>query len=100
MNRHILHTVNQSPFTNNTLAQCLAYIDAGDAILLLEDGVYAALSSQSLAAQLTHTTCYAIKDDLKARGLLEQDRLVHITLIDMNQFVELTTQYDLVQSWY
>ncbi len=100
MSRRILHTVNQSPFTSNTLAQCLAYIDADDAILLLEDGVYAALSSQSLAAQLTHKTCYVIKADLQARGLLEQDRLMHIKLIDVNQFVELTTQYDLVQSWY
>lgn len=100
MSRHILHTVNQSPFTTNTLAQCLSYIDDGDAILLLENGVYGALSSQSLAAQLTNKTCYVIEADLQARGLLEQDRLTHIKLIDVNQFVELTTQYDLVQSWY
>lgn len=100
MSRHILHTVNQSPHTSNTLAQCLSYIDADDAILLLENGVYGALKSQSLAAQLTNKTCYVIEDDLKARGLLECDRQPHIQLININQFVELTTQYDLVQSWY
>ncbi len=100
MSRNILHTVNQSPFTSNTLAQCLLYIDDGDAILLLENGVYAALKNHALEPQLKNKVCYVIEADLQARGLLEQDRQAHIQLIDVDQFVELTTQYNLVQSWY
>jgi tRNA 2-thiouridine synthesizing protein B len=100
MNRHILHTVNQSPFTSDTLAQCLLYCGDDDAVLLLENGVYGAMTSHALAAQLARKTCYVIASDLQARGLLEQDRQAHIELIDVHQFVELTTQYNLVQSWF
>jgi tRNA 2-thiouridine synthesizing protein B len=100
MNRNILHTVNQSPHTSNTLAQCLMYIGDDDAILLLENGVYAALKNHALELQLKNKVCYVIEADLQARGLLDQDRQAHIELIDVNKFVELTTQYDLVQSWY
>jgi tRNA 2-thiouridine synthesizing protein B len=100
MSRHILHTVNQSPFTSETLAQCLLYCGDHDAILLLENGVYGALKSHALATQMTGKTCYVMTGDLQARGLLEQGQQTHIQLIDMHRFVELATQYDLVQSWY
>ncbi len=100
MSRHILHTVNQSPFTSDTLAQCLLYCGDDDAILLLENGVYGALRSHALAAQLAHKTCYAITSDFQARGLLKQVHQAHIRLIDITQFLTLATQYDLVQSWY
>ncbi len=100
MSRHLLHTVNQSPFTSDTLAQCLLYCGDDDAILLLENGVYGALTSHALTAELAQKTCYVIEKDLQARGLAMQDRQAHIELIDIHQFVTLTTQYDLVQSWY
>lgn len=100
MKSSILHTVNQSPFTHNALAQCLAYFEEGDAILLLENGVYAALINHPLAQQLSGKTCYVMEADIQARGLIAQDRQVHIQLIDVNRFVELTAHHHLVQSWY
>ncbi len=40
----ILHTVNKSPFEKNNLESCLRYAKSGSAILLIEDGIYAALA--------------------------------------------------------
>ncbi|MGD8498050.1 MAG: sulfurtransferase complex subunit TusB, partial [Chromatiales bacterium] len=38
----MLHTVNKSPFDRNTLDACLRLAKPGSAVLLIEDGVYAA----------------------------------------------------------
>ena len=97
----VLHTVNQSPFDRQTLAQCLARCHPEkDAIVLLEDGVYAALKTHPWARQLEGVTCYAIAEDLLARGLQPQQQLAHIQPIDFDRFVELTIDYPLTQSWY
>ncbi len=100
MSHAILHTVNQSPFTHSALEQCLCYTQECDAILLLENGVYAALLTHPLSDKLSGKKCYAIEADLQARGLLEQTLASHIQLINFTDFVGLTTQYKLVQSWY
>ncbi len=39
----ILHTVNKSPYEKNSLDSCLNLAKEGSAVLLIEDGVYAAL---------------------------------------------------------
>ena len=39
----ILNTVNKSPFERNALESCLKFANAGDPVLLFEDGVYAVL---------------------------------------------------------
>ena len=38
----MLHTVNKSPFDHNSLESCLKFARKGSAVLLIEDGVYAA----------------------------------------------------------
>ena len=40
----LLHTVNKSPFTDNSLQSCIRCCQAGQAILLIEDGVYGAVA--------------------------------------------------------
>ena len=100
MSNPLLHTVNQSPFHRNTLAECLHCYREGDAILLLENGVYGALASQPLAEPLGGKTCYAIRADLEARGLLALPLIEGISLIDYDEFVGLTVTYPVVNSWY
>ena len=39
----MLHTVNKSPFEKTTFESCLRHAMPGDAVLLFEDGVYAAV---------------------------------------------------------
>jgi len=97
----ILHTVNKSPFSDNTLAQCLARASEKDAIVLLDDGVYSILAKHNCSQGIQQlSACYAISDDVAARGLDSLAQLPNIQLIHYDDFVELATQFDIVQSWY
>lgn len=100
----ILHSVNKSPFTQNTLKQCLDVIGDNHALILIEDGVYAALKSSPSTLTLKKvsaqgTKIYALESDINMRGL-SSDIDTCITLVSMNEFVELCCQYSSVQSWY
>ena len=48
----MLHTVNKSPFENNTLLTCLKHARQGSAVLLIEDGVYAAARDTAVSQQV------------------------------------------------
>lgn len=96
----ILHTVNQSPFDKPCLQQCLSQYREGDAIVLIGNGVYAALDSQPCKHACSDKVIYAIKADIERRGLLERSLNKSLHIIDMNDFVRMCTEYDLVQSWY
>jgi tRNA 2-thiouridine synthesizing protein B len=92
-----LHTVNKSPFTHGCLASCLRLVDADDEILLLEDGVYAALPNQMPDSALPRVRVLA--EDLAARGLL--DRIEpRIERVDYAGFVRLTERHGRVLAWY
>lgn len=98
----ILHTVNKSPFQNNSLDSCLRVAHANAGILLIEDGVYGACDDQNslfTAQALSKHKVYALTPDLKARGLLERVK-PGIELVDYAGFVALTEQFETVQSWY
>ena len=89
----ILHTVSKSPFDNNAYNNCIRIAATDDAVLLIEDGAYALLST------LPSATVYALQSDVAARGL--SNRVPEqIKLIDYAEFVELATQASAVQSWY
>jgi len=98
----MLHTVNKSPFERNALESCLAHAEKGSAILLIEDGVYAALKNTSYSTKLTNAmknvAVYALKPDLDARGV--QSRVLDgVKLVDYGGFVDLVTEHNTVQSW-
>jgi sulfur relay protein TusB/DsrH len=66
----MLHTVNKSPDAS-ALRQCLHVIGADDVLVLIEDGVYCALTANAVDSWLeTPLTVYAILADVEARGLL------------------------------
>jgi tRNA 2-thiouridine synthesizing protein B len=98
-----LHTVNKSPFTSNCLASCLRLASLGDGILLIEDGVYAALINSDFSANLAQATerftFYALGPDLQARGVIDQV-CAKVQIVDYRGFVELATQYAKVQAWF
>ncbi len=100
-----LHTVNKSPFAQQTLTSCINICRAGDALLLIEDGVYGALPSSPTAEALKaladegNVHLFALEPDLQARGL--NDRISDwITVVDYSGFVQLSTEHQTVQSWY
>lgn len=98
----LLHTVNKSPFDNGTLQTCLKFARQGSAVLLIEDGVYAAARDTAVSSQmqeaLKSVAVYALKPDVEARGL--QTRVMDgIRLVDYEGFVDLVAEHSAVQSW-
>ncbi|UZJ45513.1 sulfurtransferase complex subunit TusB [Marinimicrobium sp. C6131] len=99
-----LHTVNKSPFEHRTLRACIDVCQPGDAVLLLEDGVYGALPASPEASALTTLQArkievYALEADLRARGLI--DRIaVGVSVADYATFVALSVAHNTIQSWY
>lgn len=98
----LLHIVNRSPTERDAFASCLRHAQDGAAVLLIEDGVYAALSGTTATPLLTDAlarlTVYALQPDVDARGL--RDRIAPgIKLVDYDGFVELITTHSASQSW-
>jgi len=97
----LLHIVNKSPETSDLLASCLRTAVPGAALLLIEDGVYAARSGSPTMARIVAggLRCHALREDVAARGL---DELLdaRAELIDYAGFVRLCADCHAVQSWY
>lgn len=97
----MLHTVNKSPYRSNSLETCMGYIQSGDVVLLIEDGVYAAMkggASESLVSG-SNAKVYALAPDLKARGIASEKLIDGIEVVGFDGFVNLAADNDKVQSW-
>ncbi|MDH4133695.1 MAG: sulfurtransferase complex subunit TusB [Gammaproteobacteria bacterium] len=98
----MLHTVNKSPGERNAFDACIAHVKKGGAILLIEDGVYAATngtaSAEKLKTVMKTVPVYALQPDIEARGM--QSRVLDgVKLVDYGGFVDLVAEYPAVQSW-
>jgi tRNA 2-thiouridine synthesizing protein B len=98
----MLHTVNKSPFEHNVFETCLKFARQGSAVLLIEDGVYAAARDTAVSKQvqeaLKSVSIYALKPDVEARGM--QNRVMNgVRLVDYGGFVDLVAEHNAVQSW-
>jgi tRNA 2-thiouridine synthesizing protein B len=98
----MLHIVNKSPFERPALDACLRLAQAGSAILLIEDGVYAATGVPEIVERFARAPAgvkvFALSPDIEARGLQERIR-PGVERVDHAGFVDLVTQYPAVQSW-
>lgn len=99
----MLHTVNKSPFERTALATCLRYAREGDAILLYEDGVYAARKAQSTTAEVAAAAAkfklFVLGPDLEARGVRPEQVIDGIRIVDYEGFVDLAAENGPVQAW-
>ena len=99
----ILHTVNKSPFEKDSLEACIAHALDGSAVLLIEDGVYAAANGTAVAPRvrdaMRRLKFYVLANDCKARGLGEDALIDGIEPVDYAGFVDLAVGHDNVQSW-
>jgi tRNA 2-thiouridine synthesizing protein B len=98
----MLHIVNKSPYERNALESALRYAAPGSALLLIEDGVYAATRGSAaeprLREALGRVKVYALKADLEARGVAA--RVAEgIELVDYGGFVDLVCGQPNCQSW-
>ena len=98
----MLHTINKSPFDNKILETCLKFARPGSAVLLIEDGVYAAAKGTAASRQvqeaLKSVSIYALKADLEARGM-QQRVMDGVRLVDYGGFVDLVAEHSAVQAW-
>lgn len=116
-----LHTVNKSAFGSEALASCLRVARSGDAILLLEDGVYNAVdASTPVRAGLARDVSlrelsrarpaptgsfediriYVLQEDLQARGIAAKQLPVHVEPIAYKDFVALVCSHARTVSWF
>jgi len=96
-----LHILNKSPHASHCLQECLQIAQPTDALLLIEDAVYAAIAAAPYARQLQDSglSVYALAADIQARGLASMDTGT-VQIINDHQFVDLTIEYSPIQSWY
>ncbi len=97
----LLHTVNKSPYQCNTLESCLQHVGEGDVVLLIEDGVYAAVKggkASEMLAQAQGVKICALSADVKARGLTGK-LMDGIEVVDYGGFVDLVVETDKTQAW-
>ena len=97
-----LHTWNKADSSLPNFRLCLAAWREGDALLLIEDGVY--VLCQPLSVLLAYAQVpsglplFALADDLAARGI--SDRIPSlVTVIDYREFVALSLHHERVVSW-
>ena len=99
----LLNIVNKSPFERSSLKSCLRLSRPGAAVLLIEDGVYAALEnttqSKMIKSSLTKLKFYALNADLSMRGITDNNLIEGVKVVDYSGFVDLVEEYDSVHSW-
>lgn len=98
-----LHTVNKSPFATHTLLSCLDHAQDGDAILMIEDGVYGGLAgsalSEAVAARVGTVRIHVLSEDMEARGI-DASRLIEgVGAVGYDGFVEMVAGTDRTQAW-
>ena len=95
----MLHIVNRSPYERNSLKTAVGLLRDGDTLLLIEDGVYAAMKSGSAASALEGKKVAALGADLAARGIAVDKLVDGVSVVDYTGFVDLVEETDKSQSW-
>ena len=91
-----LHIINKS---GDPFLLCSRALTTGDALILIEDGIYLLSTEQNKLADIAQRHSIFILDaDLTARGI--DINAVTSTVTDYQGFVKLTTQYDNTLSWF
>ncbi len=95
----VLHTLNASP-SSQAFAECLRLVAPDDSILLLGDGVYAAVTGTAARAQLEASGAHlhVLGPDAAAAGILEQ--IGSVDMLDMPGFVALSERCPRQLAWF
>jgi tRNA 2-thiouridine synthesizing protein B len=96
----ILHTLNGAP-GSTAFSDCARLLCPEDALLLLGDGVYAALAGTAAYKDLCNTgaSLYLLEPDGAAAGILGEVG-DNVSPINFDAFVGLTERYAKQQAWY
>ena len=85
---------------SNITPAILNRINQNDAVICLENAVLYLLKNNIHQEKLnTLKQLYVLNEHIVERGLLKQDILEHIIIINYAEFVELTLKHYPIQSW-
>lgn len=94
----MLHTLSHSP-TQVDLPALLRLLAPGDDLLLLQDGVLAAVGGTEIESLLNAPiSLHVLRADVEARGLIGYI-LPSIGVVDYTDFVALTTKHQQQIAW-
>ena len=97
----MLHTINKSPFETLTMETCFRFLQPGDPVLFIEDGVYAVQAanrfSPMIEALQKNNPVFALQPDLSARGIAAVAE--GVGAIDYDGFVGLVEEHQ-VNNWF
>lgn len=93
-----LHVLSHSPFGDERLTSCLRLLGSADALLLSGDAAYALQPGTApfTALETCRVKLFVLAEDAQARAVQVPD---WAEAIDYPAFVELSIQYDKVNSW-
>ncbi len=95
----MLHIIAKSPIQSSILER----IDAGDSVLFIRSAVQELLKEGALSKRLSRlqkqSNLAALTTDLQARGISPEELVEGISIIDYSDFVKLTIEHSLIQSW-
>lgn len=95
----MLHTLRHSPWQCD-FATLISSLQEGDDVLLIQDGVIAALEGSRFLEMLRNApiSVSVLKDDVKARGLCAQisNNVVRVSYTD---FVRMTVKHQSQMAW-
>ena len=95
----MLHLVFQSPIE----AAVLERIEAGDVVVFLENAVFRVLRNGLLNESVTQLAgtnrLCVLSEDVTVRGIVADELVEGIDIIDYAGFVELTVGNRVIQSW-
>lgn len=95
----MLHTLRHSPWQSD-ISELSRMLQAGDDLLLIQDGVNAALDGGRYLESLLNApiTIYVLEDDIRARGLSAQIS-GSVVRVDYTDFVRLTVKHSAQMAW-
>lgn len=95
----VLHTLNAAP-SSAAFRDCLKVLQAGDALVLMGDGVYAALAGTEAcsALQAQGAELFILRADASLAGVTQP--APGISSIDIEGLVALTERYPRQLAWY
>jgi len=95
----VLHLVFQSPIETAVLER----IDSGDVVVFLENAVLRVYQhsniSDALSKQLSSNRLCVLSDDITVRGIIADELVKGIEVINYAELVELTVNNPVIQSW-
>lgn len=96
----MLHLIFQAPLQTATLQR----IGDADAVLFLENAVTQLLKNGQnnavLSTMLATNRWFVLISDIETRGIRVEELIAGITVIDYADWVNLTLEYQGVQSWF